>query len=63
MPAVVTEVGHSPMRPEVRAFVADGPLPYRDASEDEIDRRDRQSDATAGPMRPAARRDCETGHG
>ena len=33
---------HGWMRPEVHAFVADGPLPDWDASEEEIDRRDKQ---------------------
>ncbi|WP_175647339.1 hypothetical protein [Streptomyces cyaneochromogenes] len=34
------------MRPEVQAFVADGPLPDTDAEGDEIDRR---VDARPGP--------------
>ncbi|MER5891594.1 hypothetical protein [Streptomyces sp. NPDC001876] len=38
------------MRPEVRAFVTDGPLPDRDASEEEIGRRDRQLRSTARPV-------------
>jgi hypothetical protein len=38
------------MRPEVRTFVADGPLPGWDASEEEIDRRDRQLRAIHGPV-------------
>ncbi|MFC9733076.1 hypothetical protein ACFWGM_25415 [Streptomyces roseolus] len=38
------------MRPEVRAFVADGPLPGWDASEEEIDRRVRLLEAIAGPV-------------
>ena len=33
------------MRPEVRTFVADGPLPDWDASEEEIDRRVQQLNA------------------
>ncbi|WP_328684034.1 hypothetical protein OG226_36340 [Streptomyces sp. NBC_01261] len=38
------------MRPEVCAFVADGPLPDHDASEEEIDRRVRQLDAIEKPV-------------
>jgi hypothetical protein len=38
------------MRPEARAFVADGPLPDWDASEEEIDRRARQLDAISKPV-------------
>ena len=38
------------MRPEVQAFVADGPLPDRDASEEEIDRRVDQLEAIAAPV-------------
>ncbi|MFD9539634.1 hypothetical protein [Streptomyces sp. NPDC060022] len=38
------------MRPEVRTFVADGPLPDWDASEEEIDGRDRQLRSIAGPV-------------
>ncbi|MFJ9379026.1 hypothetical protein [Streptomyces sp. NPDC101455] len=38
------------MRPEVCAFVADGPLPDWDASEEEIDRRVRQLDAIEKPV-------------
>lgn len=38
------------MRPEVRTFVADGPLPDWDASEDEIDRRVAQLNAVHGPV-------------
>ncbi|MFI9120604.1 hypothetical protein ACIGW0_14580 [Streptomyces bikiniensis] len=38
------------MRPEVQAFVADGPLPDWDASEEEIDRRVRQLDAISKPV-------------
>lgn len=38
------------MRTEVRTFVADGPLPDRDASEEKIDRRDRQLRSIAGPV-------------
>jgi hypothetical protein len=38
------------MRPEVRAFVADGPLPDGDASEEEIDSRVRQLDAVEKPV-------------
>ncbi len=38
------------MRPEVRTFVADGPLPDWDASEEEIDRRVRQLEAIAPPV-------------
>lgn len=39
-----------PMRPEVRAFVADGPLPDWDASEKEIDGRVRQLDVIPRPV-------------
>ncbi|MGW4555746.1 hypothetical protein ACWEOV_19125 [Streptomyces sp. NPDC004365] len=38
------------MRPEVLAFVADGPLPDWDGSEEEIDRRGRQLDAISRPV-------------
>ncbi|MEU9858510.1 hypothetical protein [Streptomyces sp. NPDC047974] len=38
------------MRPEVRTFVADGPLPDWDASEEEIGRRVRQLEAIARPV-------------
>ncbi len=38
------------MRPEVQAFVADGPLPDWDASEEEIDRCDQQLRAIAKPV-------------
>ncbi|MFF6786886.1 hypothetical protein [Streptomyces sp. NPDC012510] len=38
------------MRPEVRAFVADGPLPDWDASEQEIDARVRQLNAITAPV-------------
>ncbi|KOU92153.1 MULTISPECIES: hypothetical protein [Streptomyces] len=38
------------MRPEVHTFVADGPLPACDASEEEIDRRERQLTLISGPV-------------
>ncbi|GAA4981198.1 hypothetical protein GCM10023205_57990 [Yinghuangia aomiensis] len=38
------------MRTEVQAFVADGPLPDWDASEDEIDRRCSRLDSIAKPV-------------
>ncbi|MER5914298.1 hypothetical protein ABT124_28430 [Streptomyces sp. NPDC001982] len=38
------------MRPEVQAFVADGPLPDSDASGEEIDRRVEQLDAIGRPV-------------
>ncbi|MFC8389061.1 hypothetical protein [Streptomyces sp. NPDC057238] len=38
------------MRPEVSAFVADGPLPDEEAGEDEIDRRARQLEAMSRPL-------------
>ncbi|WP_078616888.1 hypothetical protein [Streptomyces sp. 351MFTsu5.1] len=38
------------MRPEVQAFVAGGPLPDRDADEEEIDRRVKQLEAISGPV-------------
>ncbi|MFD7444472.1 hypothetical protein [Streptomyces sp. NPDC059909] len=38
------------MRPEVQAFVADGPLPDWDASEEEIERRDKQLRAISRPV-------------
>ncbi|MFD8827516.1 hypothetical protein ACFV1C_34850 [Streptomyces sp. NPDC059605] len=38
------------MRPQVQAFVADGPLPGRDASEEEIDRRVEQIEAIPKPV-------------
>ncbi|MFF0477906.1 hypothetical protein [Streptomyces sp. NPDC004284] len=38
------------MRPEVQTFVADGPLPDWDSTEEEIDRRFDQLRAIAGPV-------------
>ncbi|WNO70358.1 hypothetical protein [Streptomyces sp. AM8-1-1] len=38
------------MRPSVQAFVADGPLPDGDASEEEIDRRGQQLSAILKPV-------------
>ncbi|UQI49757.1 hypothetical protein M1P56_35180 (plasmid) [Streptomyces sp. HU2014] len=38
------------MRPEVQAFVADGPLPDWNASEEEIGKRDQQLRAIAKPV-------------
>ncbi|MCP8708411.1 hypothetical protein QWL27_04240 [Streptomyces thermocarboxydus] len=38
------------MRPEARAFVVDGPLPDREASEEEIDRRERRLTALPRPV-------------
>ncbi|MFD6327379.1 hypothetical protein ACFWOL_32165 [Streptomyces sp. NPDC058442] len=38
------------MRPQVQAFVADGPLPDWEASEEEIDRRDQQLRAIPKPV-------------
>ncbi|WP_234467953.1 MULTISPECIES: hypothetical protein [unclassified Streptomyces] len=38
------------MRPEVRTFLVDGPLPDQDASEEEIERRDRQLAAIPKPV-------------
>ncbi|MDV9168766.1 hypothetical protein R6V09_01230 [Streptomyces sp. W16] len=38
------------MRAEVRTFLADGPLPDWDASEEDIDRRARQLDAISKPV-------------
>ncbi|MFG2027686.1 hypothetical protein [Streptomyces sp. NPDC048825] len=38
------------MRPEVQTFVANGPLPDWDASEEEIDRRDQQLNAIPKPV-------------
>jgi len=38
------------MRLEVQTFVADGPLPGWDASEEQIDRRDRQLAAISRPV-------------
>ncbi|MEU9118496.1 hypothetical protein AB0C96_01320 [Streptomyces sp. NPDC048506] len=38
------------MRPTVQTFVADGPLPDWDASEEEIDKRDQQLRAIARPV-------------
>ncbi|MGW0467762.1 hypothetical protein ACWDX6_21240 [Streptomyces sp. NPDC003027] len=38
------------MRPEVRTFVADGPLPDWDANEEEIDRRERRLMAISRPV-------------
>ncbi|MET8272632.1 hypothetical protein ACWD62_22360 [Streptomyces sp. NPDC005146] len=44
------EADHSPMRPEVQAFVADDPLPDWDASGEEIDRRVEQLEAIPKPV-------------
>lgn len=41
---------HVLMRSEVLAFVADGPLPDWDASEEEIERRVRQLEAIVAPV-------------
>ncbi|MBV2357352.1 hypothetical protein KUM39_23790 [Streptomyces sp. J2-1] len=38
------------MRPEVRTFLADGPLPDWDADEEEIDRRVKQLEAIPTPV-------------
>ncbi|MFH8714115.1 hypothetical protein OHB11_18800 [Streptomyces zaomyceticus] len=38
------------MRPEVQTFLAEGPLPDWDGSEEEIDRRDQQLRAIARPV-------------
>jgi hypothetical protein len=38
------------MRPEVQAFVTEGPLPGRDTDEDEIDRRVKQLEAISEPV-------------
>ncbi|WP_232542657.1 hypothetical protein [Streptomyces sp. QHH-9511] len=38
------------MRPEVQAFVADGPLPDWDTSEEEIDRRVKQLETISRPV-------------
>ncbi|MFI7316760.1 hypothetical protein [Streptomyces venezuelae] len=38
------------MRPEVQSFVADGPLPDWDATEEEIDRRERRLAAISRPV-------------
>ncbi|MER6297333.1 hypothetical protein ACWDMR_30860 [Streptomyces althioticus] len=38
------------MRPEVHSFVADGPLPGWEASEEEIERRERQLSAIIRPV-------------
>ena len=38
------------MRPEVQAFVANGPLPGQDADEGEIDRRVGQLEAIGAPL-------------
>ncbi|WP_223279692.1 hypothetical protein [Streptomyces sp. SDr-06] len=40
------------MRPEVQMFVADGPLPDWDASEAEIEERERQLAAISRPVTP-----------
>lgn len=41
---------HSRMRPKVQTFVADGPLPEWDASEEEIERRVEQLEAIPKPV-------------
>jgi hypothetical protein len=41
---------HLVMRPEVKAFIAGGPLPGHGASEDEIGRRVRQLEAISAPV-------------
>lgn len=38
------------MRPEVQAFIAEGPLPDQDADEEEIDRRVQQLEAISAPV-------------
>ncbi|MFF8846295.1 hypothetical protein ACF08N_26865 [Streptomyces sp. NPDC015127] len=48
------------MRPEVQAFVADGPLPDWDANEEEIDRRDRQLASIPRPVTPEEARALAT---
>ncbi|MFF5455919.1 hypothetical protein ACFY40_32510 [Streptomyces sp. NPDC012950] len=40
------------MRPEVRTFTADGPLPDQDADEEEIARRAEQLEAVPAPVTP-----------
>ncbi|WP_258544013.1 hypothetical protein [Streptomyces ipomoeae] len=50
LPGAGVAVDHSPMRPEVQAFVTDGPLPDWDASEEEIDSRVHQLEAITRPV-------------
>lgn len=50
MPGAAAAADDPGMRPEVRTFVADGPLPNWDASEEEIDRRVGQLEAIARPV-------------
>lgn len=50
LPPDPVAANHLYMRPEVKAFVADGPLPGDDASEEEIDRRGSQLDAISRPL-------------
>ncbi|MEU9994721.1 hypothetical protein [Streptomyces sp. NPDC050848] len=38
------------MRPEVQTFIADGPLPDEDATEEELERRDEQLRAIGRPV-------------
>ncbi|MFJ4871827.1 hypothetical protein [Streptomyces sp. NPDC088757] len=40
------------MRPDVRTFTADGPLPDQDADEEEIARRVGQLEAVSAPVTP-----------
>ncbi|BDD72812.1 hypothetical protein GCM10023177_28510 [Streptomyces violaceoruber] len=50
MPERGPAADHSHMRPEVRAFVAVGPLPDCNADEGEIDRRVQQLEAISQPV-------------
>jgi hypothetical protein len=50
LPRAEAAADHPGMRPEVQTFVADGPLPDWDASEEEIDRRVRQLEAISRPV-------------
>lgn len=50
LPAVTKAVDHLAMRPEVQAFVADGPPSGWEASEGEGDRRDQQLGEIARPV-------------
>jgi hypothetical protein len=50
LPGAAATFDHSNMRPEVQTFVHDGSLPDWDASEEEIDRRDKQLSAISRPV-------------
>lgn len=50
LPLPIARTDHSKMRPDVQAFIADGPLPDWDAGAEEIGRRSDQFDAISRPV-------------